>query len=154
MDVGDKFPDFKLKNHKNEEISSSELKGKKYLIFAYPRALTPGCTKEACSVRDYYQELTKRGFIPFGISNDTPDKNMKFVEKHNLQYDLLCDEDSILLSKIGAFGEKNIYGKKTTGTFRYTYIIDNEGVLRKIFKKVNTDMHGEELIKAIDELGI
>ncbi len=151
MEVGDKFPDFSLLTHNEEEISLSDLKGKKFVLFAYPRALTAGCTKEVCSVRDYYEELTNRGIIPLGISNDAPKKNKRFAEKHNLQYDLLCDVDNKLLAQIGAYGDKKIYGKVSKGTFRFTFIIDESGMVRKIFKKVNTATHGEEILQAVDD---
>ncbi len=154
VEVGDQFPDFELQTHNDETISSADLKGKKFVLFSYPRALTPGCTKEVCSVRDYFTELTKREVIPFGISNDAPKKNKKFADKYNLQYDLLCDENSELLEKLGAFGEKKIYGKTTQGTFRYTYIVDEKGIIRKIFKKVSTATHGEEILNALNDLGL
>ncbi|MCH8906179.1 MAG: thioredoxin-dependent thiol peroxidase [Candidatus Heimdallarchaeota archaeon] len=154
MNVGDKFPDFSLPNQDNEIIYSKDLKGTKFVIFAYPRALTSGCTKESCSVRDHYQEMKDRGVTPFGISNDSPAKNKKFAEKHGFQYDLLCDESSELLTKIGAYGKKKIYGKTYTGTFRYTYIVDEEYKLRKIFKKVNTAEHAQEILIALDDLGL
>lgn len=152
MEVGDKFPDFNLLTHNEEDISLSDLKGKRFVIFAYPRALTPGCTKEVYSVRDYYEELTNRGIVPLGISNDPPKKNKRFVEKHNLQYDLICDVDNELLTQIGAYGDKKIYGKISKGTFRYTFVIDELGIVRKIFKKVNTAIHGEEILQAFDAL--
>lgn len=154
MQVDDTFKDFKLLNQNNKIITSLELKGTPFILFAYPRASTPGCTKEVCSMRDHYQEILDMGFKVFGISNDKPEKNKKFAEKYKLQYDLLCDIDSKFLESIGSYGEKNIYGKKSMGTFRYTFIVDKEYKIRKIFKKVKTDIHAEEIIKAIEDLGI
>ncbi|MHA2089253.1 MAG: peroxiredoxin [Candidatus Kariarchaeaceae archaeon] len=154
MAVGDLFPDFELSNHKGEIVTLSDLKGKPFVVFSYPRAMTPGCTKEVCSVRDYFKELNDRGVIPFGLSNDNPTKNKKFADKHDLQYDLLCDENNVLLTKLGAYGEKKIYGRTSMGTFRQTWIVDNTGTLRKIFKKVNTSEHGTEIIQALDDLNM
>lgn len=154
MNEGDKFPDFELMNHKNEKISLKSLKGKKFILFAYPKAMTPGCTKEACSVRDYFKEITNRGVVPFGISLDDQSLNTKFAEKYNLQYDLLCDTEAKLLKAIGAYGEKKMYGKTYEGTLRQSFIVDENGIIRKIFKKVNTSTHGEEILAALDKLGM
>lgn len=154
MEIDNKFNEFELQNQDAKMIKSSDLKGTPFILFAYPRALTPGCTKEVCSMRDHYQEILDKGFKVFGISNDKPEKNKKFADKYNLQYDLLCDIDSSFLESIGSYGEKNIYGKTSMGTFRYTFIVDKEYVIRKIFKKVKTDIHAEEILSAIDDLGL
>ncbi|MHA2100411.1 MAG: peroxiredoxin [Candidatus Kariarchaeaceae archaeon] len=154
MQEGDTFKEFELPNQDDIIVKSSDLSGVPFVLFAYPRALTSGCTKEVCSLRDFHSELTDKGFRIFGISNDKPAKNKKFAEKHNLQYDLLCDVDSSFLGSIGMYGEKKIYGKASMGTFRYTYIVDRDFVVQKIFKKVKTDIHGEEILAAIDELGL
>lgn len=152
--VGDSFPQFTLQDHNNETVSSSDLKGKGFVVFSYPRALTSGCTNEVCSVRDYFSELQQRGFQPFGLSNDPVLKNAKFADKHNLQYQLLCDPENELLTALGAYGEKKLYGKVSMGTFRYTWIVDSDFKVRKIFKKVKTDIHAEEIISALDDLGL
>ncbi|MCY3410269.1 MAG: thioredoxin-dependent thiol peroxidase [Candidatus Heimdallarchaeota archaeon] len=154
MNVGDTFPDFSLLDQDEKQISLKDLKGKKFVLFSYPRALTPGCTNEVCSVRDHFSLLKDRGVIPFGISNDPVSKNKKFALKHDLQYSLLCDEENALLEKLGAYGEKKMYGKTSMGTFRYTWIVDENQKIRKIFKKVQTKIHGEEIIEALDELGL
>ncbi|OLS19484.1 MAG: putative peroxiredoxin bcp [Candidatus Heimdallarchaeota archaeon LC_2] len=154
MQVNDTFKEFELLNQDEKIIKSSELKGTPFILFAYPRASTPGCTKEVCSVRDHYQEILDKGFKAFGISNDKPAKNKKFAEKYNLQYDLLCDIDSSFLESIGSYGEKKIYGKTSMGTFRYTFIVDKDYKVRKIFKKVKTDIHAEEILSAIEDLGL
>lgn len=152
MEEGDLFPEFELLTHKEEVIKSSELKGTPFVVFAYPRADTPGCIKEACSIRDHYQELKDKGYRIFGISNDPPKKNAKFVEKYSLNYDLLCDTETKLLKELGAFGEKKYAGKSYTGTLRYTYIVDEKFIIRKLFKKVKVAIHGEELLSAISEI--
>ncbi len=153
-EVGDKFPDFELSDQNGEIISSEKLKDRVFVVFSYPRALTPGCTNEVCSVRDTYKLLEERGVTPFGISNDNVAKNKKFSDKYELQYSLLCDEENSLLTALGAYGLKKIYGKESMGTFRYTWIVDSDFVIRKIFKKVKTKIHGEEILEALDELGL
>lgn len=154
MEVGDAFPKFELKTQDDETISSDDLKGQAFVLFAYPKALTPGCTKEACSVRDHYKELTDRNVRPLGISNDPPSKNKKFAEKHDLQYTLLSDEDNELLTALDTYGMKKMYGKEYMGTLRKTFIVDTDGKVRKIFNKVKTATHGEEILEALDELGL
>jgi peroxiredoxin Q/BCP len=154
MEEGDQFPDFELSTHNGDIIRYDDLNGKRFVLFAYPRAMTSGCTKEVCSVRDYFQELVDRNITPLGISNDPPSKNKKFAEKHDLQYDLLSDEANDLLTKLGAYGDKKIYGKTVKGTFRFTYIVDENGIIRKKIKKVNTATHGEEILNALDELDL
>ncbi len=154
MNVGDTFPDFELFAHNGEIIKSNDLKGTPIVIFTYPRAMTSGCTKEVCSVRDYFSEIKQKGVIPFGLSNDPIDKNKKFAEKHNIQYLLLSDPESKLLREIGAFGIKKMYGKEYEGTKRQTFIIDKNFKVIKIFKKVKTAIHGEEILNALNELGI
>ena len=154
IQVGDKFPEFEVITHKGEKLTRSNLEGKSFVLFSYPRAMTSGCTKEVCSIRDYFTEIKNRGVVPFGISNDSPDKNRKFAEKHNLQYDLISDEDSKLLRELGSYGEKKNYGRTYEGTFRHTFIVDETGIVRKIFKKVKTAEHGEEILTALDDLGM
>jgi peroxiredoxin Q/BCP len=105
-------------------------------------------------VRDHYTELKKRGIVPIGISDDPVEKNMKFAEKHDLQYQLLSDEDATLLTKLDTYGEKKMYGKTYKGTKRQSYIVDKDGVIRKVFKKVNTAEHGQEILDAVEELGL
>ena len=151
---GETFPEFELLDYNGKTISSKNLRGKKFVLFSYPRALTPGCTNEVCSFRDQFQILKERGIIPFGISNDSISKNKKFADKYNLQYSLLSDEENTLLTKLGAYGEKMMYGKTRMGTFRYTWIVDETFVVRKIFKKVKTKIHAEEIIKELDKLGM
>lgn len=154
MKEGENFPEFELVQQDEKKVSLEDLKGSPFVVFAYPRADTPGCTKEACSVRDNFSVIKDRGVKIYGISTDKPAKNKKFAEKYNLQYDLLCDPDAKLLTKLGAYGEKNLYGKKSMGTFRYTFISDKEGKIRKVFKKVDTSVHGEEILSALDNLGL
>lgn len=154
MEVGEIFKEFELLNQNEKLIKSSDIIGTPFVLFAYPRASTPGCTKEACSLRDHFQVLKEKGFMIFGISNDKPAKNKKFADKYNLQYDLLCDVDSSFLESIGSYGDKKIYGKTSKGTFRYTFVVDGDYKVRKIFKKVKTDIHGEEILNVIEELGL
>ena len=152
--LGDNFPEFKLSDQNNQIIASEELKGKLFVLFSYPRALTPGCANEVCSIRDTFTVLKERGVIPLGISNDNVAKNKKFSDKYELQYSLLSDVENVLLTQLGAYGEKILYGKKTMGTFRFTWIVDKDFKVVKIFKKVNTKAHGVEILKALDQLNL
>ena len=151
---GDDFPEFRLKNQNDELISKSDLDGQKFILFSYPRALTPGCTKEVCSIKDNYSLLKKKGFKVFGISNDPHGKNKKFADKYELQYDLLSDVEGELLEKIGAYGEKQMYGKTYMGTIRKSYIVDENHKVIKIFNKVKTATHGDELLNEINQLDL
>lgn len=154
IEVGNQFPEFALPSHKGKTVTSKDLKGKVFVLFAYPRAMTPGCTKEVCSIRDHFAELKERGVIPLGISNDSVEKNRKFAEKHNIQYELLSDVDNTLLTALDAYGEKKLYGKISTGVKRYTWLVDAEYKLVKLFKKVKTAEHGDEVLAAVDKLGL
>ncbi len=152
--LGDNFPQFKLSDQNGQVISSKELKGKIFVLFSYPRALTPGCTNEVCSIRDTFTILKKRGVTPLGISNDNIAKNKKFSDKYELQYSLLSDEENTLLTELGAYGVKILYGKKSMGTFRFTWIVDKDFKIVKIFKKVKTKVHGEEILAVLDALNL
>lgn len=152
--IGDNFPEFELEDQHGKIIKSADLKGKPFVVFAYPRASTPGCTNEVCSVRDHYQEIKERGVLPLGISNDKVAKNKKFSDKHNLQYSLLCDPENKLLTALKAYGEKKLYGKISLGTHRHTWIVGQDYKIKKIFKKVQTKLHGEEILDALNELGM
>ncbi|MHA1910868.1 MAG: peroxiredoxin [Candidatus Kariarchaeaceae archaeon] len=154
INLGDNFPAFKLTDQNGKIITSEELKGGIFVLFSYPRALTPGCTNEVCSIRDAFTVLQERGVTPLGISNDSITKNKKFSDKYELQYSLLSDEDNVLLTKLGAYGEKILYGKKSWGTFRFTWIVDKEFKIVKIFKTVKTKVHGEEILTALDNLNL
>lgn len=146
IETGHVAPDFTLVNQKGEEVALSSHKGKKVVLFFYPKDNTPGCTKEVCSLRDHFGEITQKGAVIYGISRDSEASHQKFINKHTLPFDLLVDNEHQVMELYGAWGEKNIYGKKSIGVKRSTIIIDEEGKIIKIFRKVNTAIHGEEVL--------
>jgi peroxiredoxin Q/BCP len=146
LEVGSQAPDFTLKNQRGEDVSLSGLKGKKVVLYFYPKDDTPGCTKEACSLRDNFPTITDTNTVVLGVSPDKEASHVKFIDKYSLPFDLLSDPDHGMMEAYDAWGEKNMYGKKSMGVKRSTFIIDEEGKILKIFKKVKTDIHGEEVL--------
>lgn len=149
---GKKAPAFTLKDQAGNQIRLSALKGKPVVIYFYPRDNTPGCTKEACALRDRWKELKKLDVHLFGVSTDTAESHMKFIEKFDLPFPLLVDEDHAMAEKYGAWREKNMYGKKSMGIQRSTYIIDADGKVAKLFKRVRVDGHDQQIIDALNSL--
>jgi thioredoxin-dependent peroxiredoxin len=133
--------EFSLTNQDGETISSSDLAGKKYVIFFYPRAMTPGCTMESCDFRDSYSEFADAGYEVIGVSPDPPSRNRKFKEKEGLTFDLLSDEDHELAEALGAWGEKKLYGKTMGGLIRSTFVVDEQGELEKEYRNVKATGH-------------
>jgi len=146
LKVGDSAPKFTAINQNSESISSESLKGSKYIIFFYPKDNTPGCTAEACSIRDHYRKLQKAGYKAFGVSPDSPKKHQNFIGKFDLQYDLLADTEQEMLKAFGAWGEKSFMGKKYIGVHRSTFVVDEEGKISHIYSKVKTKTHGQDLL--------
>ncbi len=144
---GHKAPFFKGTDQNGNEISLDDYKGKKLVLYFYPKDNTPGCTDEACNLRDNYNDLLSRGFAVVGISPDSDKSHQKFAGKHNLPFPLISDTDKKILSDYGAWGEKNMYGKKFMGVLRTTFIINEEGNIEKIVKKVDTKNHTEQIYK-------
>ncbi|PID88006.1 MAG: thioredoxin-dependent thiol peroxidase [Bacteroidia bacterium] len=142
---GDKIPDFE------QLFDVEQLKGKKLLLFFYPKDNTPGCTAEACNLRDHYEELTSMNFEVIGVSPDSDSSHEKFKEKHNLPFRLISDPEKELLTKFGVWGEKKMYGRTYDGVFRTSFLINNEGIIEKIFKKVQTKAHFEQIQKALNK---
>lgn len=132
---------FNLPNQDGEQISSDDFSGKKYVMFFYPRAMTPGCTTESCDFRDSYAEFNDAGYDVIGVSPDPPSRNAKFKEREGLNFDLLSDEDHILAESLGAWGEKKMYGKTTEGLIRSTFVIDENGQVQKAFRNVRAKGH-------------
>jgi peroxiredoxin Q/BCP len=152
LKVGAKAPAFSLKNTEGKTVKLSDYQGKKLVLYFYPKDMTPGCTKEACGFRDDYAQLRKRGVEVVGVSGDDQKLHEKFTEKYSLPFTLLSDPDHEMMEKYGAWGEKSMYGKKYMGVLRITYIIDEEGKIAHVFKKVKTDSHSQDVIKVLDEL--
>jgi peroxiredoxin Q/BCP len=151
LKVGDKAPDFTAKNQEGKEIKLSNFKGKKVILYFYPKDDTPGCTAEACNLRDNYSDLTNRGFEVIGVSPDDENSHTKFVSKYNLQFNLVADTSKTILKQYGAWGKKNMYGKEYEGVLRTTYLINEQGVIEKVIDKVNTSDHSKQILT---ELGM
>jgi peroxiredoxin Q/BCP len=148
---GVKAPMFKGKDQDGKWVSLEDFKGKKVVLYFYPKDDTPGCTAEACNLRDNYEGLLNRGFAIIGVSPDDEKSHAKFRVKFDLPFSLIADPKAEILNAYGAWGEKNMYGKKYMGVLRTTYVIDESGNILKIISKVNTMDHTKQIL---DELGI
>lgn len=151
LNEGDKAPNFKGLDQNAKEVSLSDFSGKKLILYFYPKDDTPGCTKEACNLRDNHTELMNKGFQVVGVSPDNSASHQKFIGKYNLPFSLIADTDKSIMKAYGAFGEKNMYGKIVEGVLRTTFVIDENGLILKIFKKVQTDAHTEQILKALEK---
>ncbi|MBP3566213.1 MAG: thioredoxin-dependent thiol peroxidase [Paraprevotella sp.] len=145
--VGDKMPDFLGRNEKGEVISMSAFNGKKVVLYFYPKDNTSGCAAEACSLRDNYTNLKAAGFEVVGVSVDSATSHQKFIDKYALPFTLIADTDKELVQEMGVWGEKSMYGRKYMGTMRTTFIIDENGIVEKIFssKEIKTSQHGNQI---------
>ena len=143
---GDEAPDFILKDDSGKDVRLSQLRGKKIVLYFYPKDNTPGCTKEACSFRDGFTEIQSRGAIVIGVSTDSIESHVRFKQKYNLNFPLLSDTDKKVVSKYGVWKEKSLYGRKFMGIERTTFVIDENGKVKKIFPKVKVDGHFEEVL--------
>jgi peroxiredoxin Q/BCP len=132
---------FELQNQDEETVRSNDFQGKKYVMFFYPKAMTPGCTTESCDFRDSYSEFAEAGYEIVGVSPDPPALNRKFKEKEGLNFDLLSDEDHQLAESLGAWGEKKLYGKVSEGLIRSTFVVDEEGNLAEAYRNVRAKGH-------------
>ena len=132
---------FELQNQDGESVTSADFQGKKYVMFFYPKAMTPGCTTESCDFRDNYSEFAEAGYEIVGVSPDPPDRNKKFKEKEGLNFDLLSDEDHQLAESLGAWGEKKLYGKVSEGLIRSTFVVDEDGNLAEAYRNVRAKGH-------------
>lgn len=137
LKVGDPAPDFVAKNQHGEDVALKDFRGKKVILYFYPKDNTPGCTTEACNFRDHYEDLLAEGYEVIGVSVDSQQSHQKFIKKHNLPFTLLADDDKSLVQAYGVWGEKNLYGVKYMGTNRVTFVIDEEGIIRHIIQKVD-----------------
>jgi peroxiredoxin Q/BCP len=147
MTAGSKAPSFKLPASNGETIDLKDFKGKKVVLYFYPRADTPGCTKEACGFRDAIASYKKLGVPVFGISPDPIDAVKKFSDKFKLNFPLLADEDHAIAEKYGVWQEKSMYGKKYFGAARTTFIIDENGKIEHVFEKVKPEGHDQEVLE-------
>lgn len=142
-------PDFSLKNQRGEIISLSSLRGKPVVLYFYPKDDTPGCTTQACGIRDAFQEIQKTGAILLGVSPDSPASHQKFIEKFDLPFDLLADEEKSMANAYGVWVEKSMYGRKYFGVERTTFIISPEGVITHVFPKVKPAEHAGKVLAAL-----
>ena len=149
MKIGDKAPEILGKDEQGRDIRLSDYRGRKLVLYFYPKDNTSGCPAEACSLRDGYDQLQAEGYEVVGVSKDSAASHVKFKEKHQLQFPLIADVNRELMEAMGAWGEKTMYGKKTMGTIRTTFIINEEGVIEQIFagKQVKTKEHAEQILK-------
>lgn len=149
MNIGDKAPERLGINEKGEEILLSNYRGKKVVLYFYPKDNTSGCTAEACSLRDNYSALRQQGYEVIGVSVDSAASHQKFIAKYALPFTLIADTDKELVQAMGVWGEKSMYGRKYMGTFRTTFILDEHGVVEQIYlpKQIKTSTHGEQLLE-------
>ena len=151
-ELGQSAPDFTTLNQREEEASLSGLKGKKVVLYFYPKAMTPGCTVQACGLRDTQKELEDRNVVVLGLSPDAPKRLQKFIDRDELNFDLLSDEDHAIAEKYGVWAMKKFMGREFMGVHRITFIIDEDGKLVHIMEKVKTKTHHDDLIAALDAL--
>jgi len=140
-------PQFEGTDQNGNIVKLSTFAGKKVVLYFYPKDNTPGCTAEACSLRDNYDELLKKGFAVLGVSPDSEKSHRGFAAKYNLPFPLISDTDKKIMTAYGAYGEKVMYGRKVTGVIRTTFIIDEKGVIEKVIKKVDTKEHAPQIFK-------
>lgn len=148
MEIGTKAPEFLGLDENGNEIHLSDFKGKKLVLYFYPKDSTPGCTQEACNLRDNYERFLAKGYAVVGVSVQDAKSHLKFKAKNNLPFPLIADTDMKLNEAFGVWGEKSMYGRKYMGMFRTTFIIGEDGTIEKVFtpKEIKTKIHGEQIL--------
>ncbi|NCB00560.1 MAG: thioredoxin-dependent thiol peroxidase [Spirochaetia bacterium] len=152
LEIGSKIPNIILENEKGEKVDLSSYKGTYIVLYAYPKDNTPGCTTEACSLRDTHPQIKAKNGVVLGISPDSPSSHQKFIDKYELTFSLLSDPDHSVLEYLGAWGEKSMYGKTYFGVLRSTFIFDTKGELIKVYPKVTVATHGQEISDFLETL--
>jgi len=152
LQAGIQAPEFTLQDQSGNEHNLTQYRGKWVVIYFYPKDDTPGCTKEACSFRDNFEALKERGIVILGVSKDTVVSHKKFADKYNLSFPLLSDESLEMIRNYEAFGKKKFMGKEFDGIFRITYIVDPEGIIRKVYEQVKPEEHAQEILRDINIL--
>ena len=147
LTAGNKAPDFTVKDQDGKDVKLTDFRGKKLVLYFYPKDMTPGCTAESCNLRDNYKVLLKQGYEVLGVSTDNEKSHQKFIAKEKLPFRLLADTDKALHTKYGTWIEKSMYGRKYMGTARVTFIIDGNGVIEEIIGKVDTKNHIDQILK-------
>ena len=150
--IGETAPDFTTLNQREEEVTLSSLKGQKVVLYFYPKAMTPGCTVQACGLRDTEAELKKRNVKVFGLSPDAPKRLQKFIDRDELNFDMLSDEDHAIAELYGVWAMKKFMGREFMGVHRVTFVIDEDGKLAHVMAKVKTKTHHEDLLEVLDSL--
>jgi peroxiredoxin Q/BCP len=146
--IGDKAPDFNVTDQDGKPVKLSDLKGTKVVLYFYPRDMTPGCTAEACNLRDNYRSMVKKGYEILGVSTDSEKSHRKFIEKEKLPFRLLADTEQAIHHAYGTWVEKSMYGRKYMGTARITFVIDEKGVIEDIIDKVDTKNHVDQILES------
>ena len=152
VEIGQPAPDFTLPDQDGHEVTLSDQKGKPVVLYFYPRDDTPGCTREACNFRDARAEYEKAGARVIGVSPDNPASHKKFAAKYELPFTLVADTERTVCQAYGVWKEKNLYGKKSMGVERTTFLIDRDGIVRKVFPKVKVDGHSDAVLEAIHSM--
>ncbi len=147
LKIGDKAPDFAIGDQDGETVKLSDLKGKKTVIYFYPKDMTEGCTRQACNLRDNYRALQKQGYEILGVSTDSDKSHRKFIEKEKLPFRLLADTERTMHDAYGTWVEKSMYGRKYMGTARITFVVDEKGIIEDIIEKVDTRDHASQIMK-------
>ena len=147
LNIGDRAPNFTLKDKNGNDVRLSDFLGKKVVLYFYPKDNTSGCTAEACNLRDNYEAMVAKGYNVIGVSKDSAASHKKFIEKYQLPFTLLADTSTEMIQAFGAWGEKSLYGRKYMGTLRETFIFDENGILVEIIDKVDTKNHAAQILK-------
>jgi len=148
LKVGDKAPEFKALNENEQTISLSDFTGKKVILYFYPKDMTPGCTAESCNLGENYQLLKDKGFEIIGVSPDSAKRHLKFIDKYDLPFSLIADEDRKVLEAYSVWGPKKFMGKEYDGVHRTTFVVDENGIIEKIFLKVKTKDHTNQILES------
>ena len=148
MEIGEKLPEYLGKDQDGNEIKLSDFAGKKLVLYVYPKDSTPGCTNEACNLRDNYERFLAKGYAVVGVSIQSAESHKKFIAKYNLPFPLIADTDKTLVTTLGAYGEKKMYGKTTMGTIRTTFVADENGIITEVFRarQVKVKEHAAQII--------
>jgi len=148
LNVGDKAPEFVALDEFSQSISLTDFLGKKVILYFYPKDMTPGCTAESCNLGENYSLLQEKGFVVLGVSPDSSKSHQKFIGKYNLPFSLIADEDKAVIKAFGVWGPKKFMGKEYEGVHRTTFIIDEDGIIEKVFTKVKTKDHTHQILES------
>lgn len=152
LQIGDKAPEFNSVDENGNPIALSDFLGKKVILFFYPKDDSPGCTKEACSLRDNYRNIQKAGYEVLGISPDKYTKHKKFIDKYEFQYSLVADPEKEIILSYGLWGPKKFMGREVVGVYRTTFLVDEKGFIQHVFTKVKTKDHADQILNQVQEL--